>query len=279
MKTLKSHIPRIAALNLFVFLYTIPLVAEDAALTKDPFTPPPTAPLEYYRIPTDDSKEHVIVSAHFVKVNSVALRALAENIPEFQKYISSSFSLQVPSNTTHLDANSILKKLASTEGVEIVSTPRLHGRLGKEFKFSEGSELIYPASWIKNPDNPEELIPKGVETRHLGLECTFLTTLQPERKYAIQFNISQTKLAGFIHISTGETYQGDWQNSEELMSYYPVFASRAQNNSVALSLGESIILGGILTEEIKKEREGDEVKTDSTLSLMILSLEKYENPF
>jgi hypothetical protein len=262
--------------------------------SSDPFAESPAPPIEIMQVPVNDSEDRVVVTACLITLNEDDLDALLQLFPESKKSVSGLQFYGFPdtvepasphqspkslSQVLHIDAQSFLEKLGSLKSAKILHTPHLHGRLGKTVTFSEGSELTFPTEWEADPENPENLVHVDFETRHLGLEFSFITEHQKDEAYTLDYSFSHTELAGFLHVQTGKAYQGDWKDRDALRNYYPVFESRSQNSSVILSFGETMILGGMIVEKSSKGKDPD-AKTEITRTLMLqtISLEKYDGP-
>jgi len=274
-------------------LFPLNLWAGEAS-SPDPFLENPTPLIEIMQVPVNESRDRVVVTASLITLNEDDLDALLQQFPKSKKNASDlqffqnpdSIETVSPHQSVHLfsqflkiDASSFMEKVSSIKSAKILHTPALHGRLGKTVTFSEGSELIFPTEWDTDPKTPEKLLPVAFEARHLGLEFSFTAERKKDAAYSLEYSFSHTELAGFLHVQTGKDYQGDWTDQEALQNYYPVFQSRSQNSSVRLSLGETVITGGLIIETVTKGKDEDaETEVTRAILLQTLSLEKYADP-
>jgi len=164
--------------------------------------------------------------------------------------------LSFSSVLTNPEMNVILHAIAQSGGTDLLSAPRITTRSGVNASIEVVQEIIYPTSFSAESlegggggdggSRPLEqgagfiVVPDSFETRETGVILNVTPTVGPD-KYTIDLTLSPevSELVDWIQYGT-----------PPFNIPQPIFASRNATTSIVIWDGQTVVLGGLIDEEL-----------------------------
>lgn len=187
----------------------------------------------------------------------------------------------------------VLHALDQQKGVDLLSAPRVTTRSGEVARMELIREFRYPTQFDP-PQVPQTTssgganqsfipipptTPSGFETKNLGVELEVEPTVGPDG-YTIELNLSPriTEFDGFINYGSPintevmytsptnffNTVSATVQISENVINQ-PIFSVREARTQVTVYDGETVVLGGLMREDIQKVEDKTPILGDIPL--------------
>ncbi|MBN1269256.1 MAG: hypothetical protein JXB04_06700 [Kiritimatiellae bacterium] len=190
--------------------------------------------------------------------------------------------LSIATVLTNPEVSMILHALSQKGGSDLLSAPRVTTRAGVGAVIEVVREIIYPTEFevtqptIQSEGNlvtPPTVTPGGFETRETGVILNVTPLVTPDG-YTIDLNLSPevSELVDWIQYGSEFTISQPIQNPltglligsrERTFSYnipQPVFSSRNVATSISIWDGQTVVMGGLIREEL--------IKTDDKIPVL-----------
>lgn len=184
----------------------------------------------------------------------------------------------------------VIRALDQQKGIDLLSAPRVTTRSGEVARMELIREFRYPTQFDP-PQVPQTTAssgsfipippttPSAFETKNLGVELEVEPTVGPDG-YTIELNISPriTEFDGFINYGSPinaevqytsalnllNTVSQTIQVSENVINQ-PIFSVREARTQVTVYDGETVVLGGLMREDIQKVEDKTPILGDIPL--------------
>lgn len=155
----------------------------------------------------------------------------------------------------------IVRALAQKKGTDLLSAPRITTISGNAAQIRVVQEFIYPTEF-EAPQVAENVVspftPSGFKTREVGVLLNVTPQVGADN-YTINLTLipEVSEFLGFIDYSPGDTVfqraggTGDVVRVQNRIQQ-PLFASRNLTTSVVIWDGHTVVLGGLMREDINK---------------------------
>ncbi len=182
----------------------------------------------------------------------------------------------------------VLRAINQQKGVDLVSAPKVTVTSGRKATINIVRKFPYPREYSP-PQVPQNqgggiapatpATPTSFDTRNLGVLLEVEPTIGPDG-YTVDLNISPqiTEFLGFINYGTPiqNTYPittiatGVQVGSQNIVLTpntinYPVFSVREVNTQVSLYDGQTVVLGGLMREDVQKVQDKTPIAGDLPL--------------
>jgi len=181
----------------------------------------------------------------------------------------------------------VLRAINQQKGVDMVSAPKVTVTSGRKATINIVRKFPYPKEYSP-PQVPQNqgggyapatpATPTSFETRNLGVLLEVEPTIGPDG-YTVDLNISPqiTEFLGFVNYGTPiqnifpvTTILGNPVDSVTLVLTpnninYPVFSVREVNTQVSLYDGQTVVLGGLMREDVQKVQDKTPIVGDLPL--------------
>lgn len=157
----------------------------------------------------------------------------------------------------------ILHALEQRSGSNLLSAPKVTTRTGANAEIKVVRELIYPTDWRvvegergtdTRPGTPGYVTPESFEMREIGVILNVTPTVGPDN-YTIDLVMlpQVTELHEWLNYGTLiPDYQGGF-NMQNIPQ--PVFHNRAIVTSISIWDGQTVVMGGLITEAQEKTED------------------------
>ncbi len=153
----------------------------------------------------------------------------------------------ISSILTNPEVTFVLHALAQRGGTDLLSAPRVTTRSGVNAQIQVVEEIIYPTEWEEQSVESEidtsfrTPIPSTFETREVGVILNVTPTVGPDG-YTIDLTLvpEVAELSGWI----------DYGPADRFPILQPIFASRNVTASIVLWDNQTIVMGGLIRDEV-----------------------------
>jgi general secretion pathway protein D len=184
----------------------------------------------------------------------------------------------------------VIRALDQQKGIDLLSAPRVTTRSGEVARMELIREFRYPTQFDP-PQVPQTTssggsfipipptTPSAFETKNLGVELEVEPTVGPDG-YTIELNISPriTEFDGFINYGSPINAEVQYTSSFNLLNTVsqtiqvsenvinqPIFSVREARTQVTVYDGETVVLGGLMREDIQKVEDKTPILGDIPL--------------
>lgn len=168
----------------------------------------------------------------------------------------------------------VLRALNQKKGIDVLSAPRVTAKSGNEATVEIVREFRYPNNYdppqIPNttgsgaqPITPAT--PTEFETKNIGVSLGVRPEVGPDM-YTIDLELRPivTEFEGFINYGT-PIYNRGVEVTENVINY-PVFSTRKVETSVTIYDGQTVVLGGLMREDVQKVNDKTPILGDIPLA-------------
>ncbi|MBD3292865.1 MAG: hypothetical protein GF393_08085, partial [Armatimonadia bacterium] len=170
--------------------------------------------------------------------------------------------LSISSVLTNPEVNMVLHALDRAGGSDVLSAPRVTTRSGINAQIQVVREIIYPTEFdvteptVQSQGNlvtPPTVTPGAFETRETGVILNVTPTVGPDG-YTIDLTLvpEVSELVGWIQYGSSIGVQG------QTFTYnipQPVFSSRNVTTSIVIWDGQTVVMGGLMREDLRTVRD------------------------
>lgn len=184
----------------------------------------------------------------------------------------------------------VIRALDQQKGIDLLSAPRVTTRSGEVARMELIREFRYPTQFDP-PQVPQTTssggnfipipptTPSAFETKNLGVELEVEPTVGPDG-YTIELNLSPriTEFDGFINYGSPINTEVQFTSSFNLLNTVsqtiqvsenvinqPIFSVREARTQVTVYDGETVVLGGLMREDIQKVEDKTPILGDIPL--------------
>lgn len=234
---------------------------QGAALPPVPAVPPAAGAAP---APVRAAVPQIEIAARFVEITDSAAKALAAA----DSLLATLIDGKAPPighvvgllTTDKLDA--VLRFIAQTKGVDLLSTPRVTTKSGQRAVIEIIREFSYPVAFEPGKDPKSMLTPTAFETRNIGVTLEVEPTLGADGS-AIDLNLTPqvVELTGYNRVGPGGasaivkvptgTFKGVPNTGVTAgpgETLQPIFSTRKITTTVTIFDGQTIVLGGLRKE-------------------------------
>ncbi|HLS27622.1 MAG TPA: type II secretory pathway, component PulD [Opitutales bacterium] len=168
----------------------------------------------------------------------------------------------------NFDVNATIRMLAQQRGSDLLSAPKVTVLSGYEAEIVVAQELRYPDTY---GDTQSEVgrggtgdggaagvtitpgTPQDFQTRNVGVELRVTPTVEQDDSVTLELNPRVTEFQGFVEyggLSVAVTANDIVTNPSGF--YQPIFASREVLTTVNVWDGATVVMGGLVREEVKR---------------------------
>ena len=156
----------------------------------------------------------------------------------------------------------IVRALAQKKSTDLLSAPKVTTLSGQSAQLRVVQEFIFPTEFTEPSSSAGGVtpsVPSGFKTREVGVLLNVTPTVGPDR-YTINLTLipEVSEFLGFIDYSpppsTTIVNQGGSNITQTVQSkiVQPLFASRNITTSIVIYDGQTVVLGGLIREDINK---------------------------
>ena len=173
--------------------------------------------------------------------------------------------LSISTILTNPEVNMILHALSQRGGADLLSAPRVTTRSGVNAQIQVVREIIYPTEFevtqptIQSEGNlvtPPTVTPGGFETRETGVILNVTPTVGPDG-YTIDLTLvpEVSELVGWIQYGSEITLPIGTEGTDRTFVFnipQPIFSSRNVTTSIVIWDGQTVVMGGLIREDVVK---------------------------
>ncbi|NKB25646.1 MAG: hypothetical protein GKR87_14995 [Kiritimatiellae bacterium] len=162
--------------------------------------------------------------------------------------------LSISSVLTNPELNIVLHALSQRGGLNVLSAPRVMARSGNQATIEVVQEIIYPTEFGANitvitgggaSDRQVVTVTPGTfETREIGVILNVTPTVGPDG-YTIELTLLPEVAELVDWINYGADFEGQSYNIPQ-----PIFASRNVTTTIVVWDGQTVAMGGLITERL-----------------------------
>lgn len=166
------------------------------------------------------------------------------------------------------DVAATIRALSQKTGSDLLSAPKVTVLNGHQAQIIVAQELRYPDSYGETqsevgrggsgeggaagvtitPGTPQDF-----QTRNVGVELTVTPTVEQDNSVTLELNPRVTEFQGFVEyggLSIAVTSEQTVSNPSGF--YQPIFATREVNTTVNIWDGATVVLGGLVREQVNR---------------------------
>ncbi|HIE11795.1 MAG TPA: hypothetical protein EYP62_09285 [Kiritimatiellae bacterium] len=176
--------------------------------------------------------------------------------------------LSISTILTNPEVRMILHALSQRGAADLLSAPRVTTRSGVNAQIQVVREIIYPTEFevtqptIQSEGNlvtPPTVTPGGFETRETGVILNVTPTVGPDG-YTIDLTLvpEVSELVGWIQYGSEVTLPIGDEGGDRTFVFnipQPIFSSRSVTTSIVLWDGQTVVMGGLIREDVVKVRD------------------------
>ena len=171
--------------------------------------------------------------------------------------------LSVSSILTNPELTVVLHALSQKGGVDLLSAPRVTTRSGVQAQIQVVREIIYPTEFETSEPtvaesgamvSPPVVTPGSFETRETGVILNVTPTVGPDG-YTIDLAMVPEVAELVDWIQYGSTINLDANRSFTFNIPQPVFASRNVQTSIVVWDGQTVVMGGLIREQMSRIKD------------------------
>jgi len=161
---------------------------------------------------------------------------------------------------TNPELSVILHALEQQTGANLLSAPKVTTKSGSQAEIKVVQELIYPTEYQQNIQSlgttssgnqsvtKVVVTPSAFETRDTGVILTVTPTVGPDNETIDLAMVPQVvELSEWIDYGS-DVPTGDGNNTQHVPLNQPIFHSRSITTSISIWDGQTVVMGGLITE-------------------------------
>jgi len=168
----------------------------------------------------------------------------------------------------------VLRALNQKKGIDVLSAPRVTAKSGGRARVEVVREFLYPNDYAP-PEIPQTTgsgtqpvtpaTPTAFDKKDIGVILDVEPTVGPDKRTIdLTLNPEVTEFEGFINYGSPILNRGIVVT--ENVINYPVFSQRKVETSVSIYDGQTVVLGGLIREDVQKVTDKTPILGDIPLA-------------